>query len=211
MKKTCNLHMKIGLDIMGGDYAPANCLDGAIMALDSLPSDVRMVLIGDSEKAKSHLKAKGIAEDEIIKEIQIRQEEKREITPIKNAEFKNLPDWVLQPSYSKGIAAVGEAKIGEAGLAFAKTEALANARNELARQIQVEVDNMFTSYTNVVGAGDNQLVEKVATDVSKQVASVSLKGSKQLNIWISEKNEIYVLVGVDNSVLNEQTKAAING
>ncbi len=138
------------------------------------------------------------------------KEEKREITPIKNAEFKNLPDWVLQPSYSKGIAAVGEAKIGEAGLAFAKTEALANARNELARQIQVEVDNMFTSYTNVVGAGDSQSVEKIATDVSKQVASVSLKGSKQLNIWISEKNEVYVLVGVDNSVLNEQTKAALN-
>lgn len=55
--------MKIGLDIMGGDFAPANCLDGAIMALDSLPSDVRMVLIGDSEKAKSHLKSKGISED----------------------------------------------------------------------------------------------------------------------------------------------------
>ena len=69
---------------------------------------------------------------------------------------------------------------------------------------------MFTSYTNVVGTGDSQSVEKVATDVSKQVASVSLKGSKQLNIWISEKNEVYVLVGVDNSVLNEQTKAAIS-
>ena len=42
------------------------------------------------------------------------KEEKREITPIKNAEFKNLPDWILQPTYSKGIAAVGEAKIGAA-------------------------------------------------------------------------------------------------
>ena len=55
--------MKIGLDIMGGDFAPANCIDGAIMALDSLPSDVKMVLIGDSEKAKNHLKSKGISED----------------------------------------------------------------------------------------------------------------------------------------------------
>ena len=55
--------MKIGLDIMGGDYAPANCIDGAVLALDSLPSDVKMVLIGDSEKAKSHLKAIGVAED----------------------------------------------------------------------------------------------------------------------------------------------------
>ncbi len=55
--------MKIGLDIMGGDFAPKNCLDGAIMALDFLPSNVRMVLIGDSETAKSYLKEKGISEE----------------------------------------------------------------------------------------------------------------------------------------------------
>ena len=56
--------MKIGLDIMGGDFAPANCMDGAIMALDSFPADVIMVLIGDSEKAKQHLKEKGVSEDQ---------------------------------------------------------------------------------------------------------------------------------------------------
>ena len=57
------LPMKIGLDIMGGDFAPKNCLDGAIMALESLPSNVTIVLIGDSEKAKNYLKEKGVADD----------------------------------------------------------------------------------------------------------------------------------------------------
>lgn len=55
--------MKIGLDIMGGDYAPKNCLDGAIMALESLPKHVKIVLIGDSEQAKAYIKQQGIAED----------------------------------------------------------------------------------------------------------------------------------------------------
>lgn len=55
--------MKIGLDIMGGDFAPTNCLDGAIMALDLLPSDVKIVLIGDIEKAKNYLKTKDVSED----------------------------------------------------------------------------------------------------------------------------------------------------
>lgn len=55
--------MKIGLDIMGGDFAPANCIDGAIMALETLPATVKIVLIGDVEKAKSHLKTKGVPED----------------------------------------------------------------------------------------------------------------------------------------------------
>jgi glycerol-3-phosphate acyltransferase PlsX len=54
--------MKIGLDIMGGDFAPENCLDGAIDALSSLPADVRIVLIGDADKAKAYLSSKAIAE-----------------------------------------------------------------------------------------------------------------------------------------------------
>lgn len=48
---------------MGGDFAPKNCLDGVIMALDSLPSDVKIVLIGDSEKAKNYLKEKNVSDD----------------------------------------------------------------------------------------------------------------------------------------------------
>lgn len=55
--------MKLGFDIMGGDFAPNNCIDGAILALEELPSDVKMVLIGDSEKAKHYLKEKGISGD----------------------------------------------------------------------------------------------------------------------------------------------------
>lgn len=55
--------MKLGLDIMGGDFAPKNCIDGAILALESLPSSVRIVLIGDSHQAKTYLKDIGISED----------------------------------------------------------------------------------------------------------------------------------------------------
>ena len=31
--------MKIGFDILGGDYAPANCLEGALQALKELPAE----------------------------------------------------------------------------------------------------------------------------------------------------------------------------
>lgn len=55
--------MKIGLDIMGGDFAPENCLAGAVDALDHLPADVRIVLIGDTDKAKAYLSSKQIPEN----------------------------------------------------------------------------------------------------------------------------------------------------
>ena len=55
--------MKIGFDIMGGDHAPINELDGAILAAKELPSHVKIVLIGDSEATKKHLQSKNIDPD----------------------------------------------------------------------------------------------------------------------------------------------------
>jgi phosphate acyltransferase len=49
--------MKIGLDIMGGDYAPKNCLDGVILASKEFPQEVTLVLIGDSQHAKDYFKS----------------------------------------------------------------------------------------------------------------------------------------------------------
>jgi glycerol-3-phosphate acyltransferase PlsX len=52
--------MKIGFDILGGDYAPDNCLEGVVMAAKELPKGVKLVLIGDSEVAKSYFREKGV-------------------------------------------------------------------------------------------------------------------------------------------------------
>lgn len=51
--------MKIGIDIMGGDFAPDATVSGAILAYNELPSTVRLVLIGDQELIVSHLEKKG--------------------------------------------------------------------------------------------------------------------------------------------------------
>ena len=42
--------MKIGIDIMGGDFAPNATIAGAVLAYKLLPKDVRLVLIGDKEQ-----------------------------------------------------------------------------------------------------------------------------------------------------------------
>jgi len=41
--------MRIGLDVMGGDYAPDAIVEGAVDTLQHLPADDTLVLIGDSE------------------------------------------------------------------------------------------------------------------------------------------------------------------
>lgn len=54
--------MKIGFDIMGGDYAPKEAIDGAIQAQKEL-TDARIVLIGDKDIALKHLANYGVSED----------------------------------------------------------------------------------------------------------------------------------------------------
>jgi fatty acid/phospholipid biosynthesis enzyme len=39
--------MRIGIDMMGGDFAPGSTIRGYILARQSLPADVEIVLIGD--------------------------------------------------------------------------------------------------------------------------------------------------------------------
>ena len=41
--------MRIGIDMMGGDFAPGSVIRGAILARESLPVDIEVVLIGDQE------------------------------------------------------------------------------------------------------------------------------------------------------------------
>lgn len=55
--------MKIGIDIMGGDFAPDATVSGAILAYNELPKDVRLVLIGDKEQIVARLKKEGADEN----------------------------------------------------------------------------------------------------------------------------------------------------
>jgi glycerol-3-phosphate acyltransferase PlsX len=47
--------MKIGIDVLGGDFAPDVNIDGASLALQELSQDVKIVLIGDKEQIKTSL------------------------------------------------------------------------------------------------------------------------------------------------------------
>lgn len=55
--------IKIGIDAMGGDFAPEAAVRGAIMALDAIGRDSRIVLFGDEQRILSVLDAEGCTAD----------------------------------------------------------------------------------------------------------------------------------------------------
>ena len=48
--------MKIGIDIMGGDYAPNKTVEVAILANENLPNNIKLVLFGNIDVIESELK-----------------------------------------------------------------------------------------------------------------------------------------------------------
>lgn len=123
-------------------------------------------------------------------------------------EFANAPKWVLSQENEKGINAAGSAKIGSAGTQFAITEAEANARDQMARQMQIKIGNMIKNFTQQTGVGDGQSIDKVVASVSKQVSQQELIGTYRKDMWISPSGELWVLMSMSEQSMNT-VKSAI--
>ncbi len=130
------------------------------------------------------------------------------------ADFRCRIDTVLAPEWACGnammegaITAVGSAPLSKLGQGFSRREAMANGRSNLAQQIQTLVKDKVETFTRSTGVGGAEVADKVSTQVSKQVAKVTLNGSKQMKFWQHPDNkELYVLMGVSENDLNKEIK-----
>ncbi len=118
--------------------------------------------------------------------------------------YADAPEWFYDQS-NYGVASVGTAKIGKAGIQFAKTEAMSQARAEIARILEVQVKDMVKNYAKTLSNGDQDEIAKVSEQVGKQVANQSLVGSVQKGIYFTGE-EVWVLVAIDETKAKAQTK-----
>ena len=122
------------------------------------------------------------------------------------------PLWVCgAPFQDVKISAVGSYEKPGAGIDFQRTMATASARDFLASQMKVQVQGMIKRFTETTGAGDSETVDRLNTSVSKQITNETLTGSK---VYITRANPttgaLYVLVGLDENLMREAAKHALN-
>ncbi len=129
---------------------------------------------------------------------------------ILSEEFEDAPKWVLGEQAEGGaLTAVGSARIGKGGMQFARTEAMAHARSELARQLAVKVKGLVNNFSQQVGVGEGQTLDLFSEQVSKQVTNETISGSKQKELWISPASDLYVLVFIDPEMVKASVKNRI--
>lgn len=121
------------------------------------------------------------------------------------------PEWACGNGVMEGaITAVGSAPLSKLGQGFSRREAMANGRSNLAQQIQTLVKDKVEAFTRSTGVGGDEVADKVSTQVSKQVAKVTLQGSKQIKYWQSPSTkEIFVLMSVSETSMNEEVKNSV--
>ena len=110
--------MNIGLDMMGGDFAPLEAVKGAAGFLSSAAASVHLTLIGDEEKIKEHLRDHHIPADKytIVHAAQV-------------IEMNEHPTKALKEKQQSSIA------IGFHLLASGKTDAFISAGNTGAMMV----------------------------------------------------------------------------
>jgi ribosomal protein S20 len=99
----------------------------------------------------------------------------------------NAPAWICNPYMEGGLTAIGSAERSPLGEGHQRVEAESQARDSLARQLNTRVKNMFKNFSQQTGVGDNQSIEKVTTNVSKQVAKIDLSGAIPRDSWQNPK------------------------
>ena len=119
------------------------------------------------------------------------------------------PKWTCLPEVDGFYAGLGIADKSAAGQAHMRRVALANGRSDLSQQIQTQVKDKVEVFTRATGNGSAEVVDKVSTAVTKQVANVNLKGSKAVDVWNAPSGAMYMLVTVPEEVVNKKVQEAV--
>lgn len=120
------------------------------------------------------------------------------------------PKWTCNPYVEGSIVALGVApKNAGNDYGMQRTEAMADGRDALTRQLSVKVSNLFKSYKATTGSGADGTFDKANSNVSKQLASQTLQGSRAIESWTSKDGSLYLLVGISNEPVKDEMAKAV--
>lgn len=126
-----------------------------------------------------------------------------------------LPEWVAMPGVKDGIAATS--CVGWSGqFDVDRRQALANARQALAQQIQVRVESMDETYARRTTGGDEDVTSSVFESVSRQVTDQNLQGAipqRVEPVTIADEKQLCAMIAMQpdkTRALFEQIVAASN-
>lgn len=122
----------------------------------------------------------------------------------KKSDLNDAPAWVALPQKEGYLVEVGSASPNSKNdLSFQRTEAMTDARANLARLIKTEIEAVVTAEKTKTDNG--QLTEN-HEHFTKQVVELSLRMSSQQALWVTKSGQYFVLVGINKDTLQNNIK-----
>jgi len=124
-------------------------------------------------------------------------------SPSKN-EYNNAPKWVKVP-YMKGyITGLGIAPKNQGDdVSLQRSEAMAVARDEIARTIETKVGSFFDKFAESIGTKDKEVFARDVKSKIRNVTKQKLKGARVKNTWMGNSGKLYMLMALEsNELLN---------
>jgi hypothetical protein len=114
------------------------------------------------------------------------------------------PEWVGDPKLEGYIVEVGSASMNsKSDLSFQRAEAMADARDNLARLLKIEIQNRIEAQK---GKDSADTLTESHNHTSTQFVELMIRMSSQQKLWVAENGQMYIMVGIKSDTL----ESAIN-
>ena len=127
-------------------------------------------------------------------------------------EFEGAPNWVIQGCSAywgddggARICGVGDAKVGRS-MSIARTKATSRARAEISRTLETKVKNMVKDFQEQVTDGESEMSAEQFSSTTVSLSKSTLNGTSVQDSWISNSNQLYMLVALDVEAFNNSVR-----
>ena len=122
-------------------------------------------------------------------------------------EFNNAPEWVRNPRVDGFITGLGVAPPNKGDdIALQRSEAMAVARDDIARQIETKVGSFVDKFAETTGAKEKQSFARDVKTKIRNVAKMKLRGARTKKSWMGESGTLYLLMTLETKEVLDMLK-----
>lgn len=105
----------------------------------------------------------------------------------------DAPDWFLNPPMADdAMYGIGTAKMSD--LSRSRNVAISRARNDIAFQMNAQIQAAITDYAQEAGVDDNTQVVNFVETISRQTTETTLQGTRTEEVYPAQDGTVYALV-----------------
>jgi len=130
---------------------------------------------------------------------------------VSQQEFNNAPKWVKIPRVKGYITGLGIAPPNKGDdIALQRSEAMAIARDDMARQIETKVGSFIDKFVESTGTKEKRSFARDVKSKIRNITKMKLRGARTQKSWMGESGKLYLLMTLETKEFLKMLKQSNN-